>query len=161
MRSLVVLLLIARTASAEEPPEEKSFWTAYGVTVASTTLPLALASFVAEDAPEGAPGVAAGVVASAALIVGPSAGHFYLGESWTTGLTLRIGGAGLLGAMIVRDAQHPLGTGELIVGGFTAAGLIGVGMLWDLVTLPWATREANRRLAVTPTANGVALAGRF
>jgi hypothetical protein len=161
MRTLIVLVLLARTAAAEEPPEANSFWTAYAVTVGSTTLPIAAAVLVAGDETEGTRANTAGIVATAALLVGPSAGHFYLGETWTMGLTLRLGGAAVIGAMVLREQQAPLETGTLIVGGMSAAGLIGVGMLWDLVTLPSATRRANERLVLAPTTNGFAVAGRF
>jgi hypothetical protein len=162
MRTLMLLLLLARTAAAE-PTEEKSVVVAYGLTIAATSVPVATAGIVGGDDPQGTRGNVAGIVATAALLLGPSAGHWYAGETWTTGLTLRLGGAAVLGAMVLREQQEPLGTGTLIVGGMSAAGLIAAGMLWDFVTVPSAVRRANRerQLVLAPTTNGFAVAGRF
>jgi len=167
---LIACLLVARAASAQPPGEtspppqdEKSVFTAYLVTIAATSGPIAVASIVAGDENEGTTANVAGIVATTAMMLGPSAGHWYAGDAWTTGLTLRLGAAGLVGAMVLRDQQEPLELPTVVIGLTAAGGLWATGALWDFFTLPRAVRRYNREhaIVIAPTTNGVAIAGRF
>jgi hypothetical protein len=166
---VLIVILVARTASAQPPgetepviPDEKSALTAYFVSALATSGPAAvgLLVFGDRDDPRGAIG---GMIATAGMVVGPTAGHWYAGRTWTTGLTLRLASMGIVAGMVIRDQQEPLELGTVIVGLTAAGGLWGTGAVWDLVTLPRSVRRYNREhaLVIAPTTNGVAIAGRF
>src|SRR5690349_1647119 len=123
MRTLLILVLLSGTAFAQAPgaaptvdplfskevdsPEgpPKNLLSAYLITWASTVVPVTL-SLVAE--PEAGKDATAlqnglGVVGIAGMLLGPSAGHWYVGEGLTTGLALRLGAAAGVGAIAISD----------------------------------------------------------
>ncbi|HTL35733.1 MAG TPA: hypothetical protein VL326_21535 [Kofleriaceae bacterium] len=191
MRTLLVLLLLSGTAFAQAPGETqqlqidpmyrkeidpavppknaKSFLGAYLVTVAATSVPVVIGALSEpEDGQSATPlQTTFGVVGIAGLVLGPSAGHWYLGEGVTTGLALRLTGAAVIGGLAISD-PHAEHLGVLIVGGITGLGLYEAGAIWDLVTLPRSVRRYNKRqldlqLAplVTHETTGLSLAGTF
>jgi len=122
---------------------------------------------------------------SLGLWLAPSFGHWYAGEGWTKGLSLRVGGsaAAVVGVMWVftscvtavdsdgggSDDSCGSGGWALAVGG--TAAFVG-GMVYDIATAPGAARRHNARarerlqgVSVQPTFGshraGVAVSGRF
>jgi hypothetical protein len=190
MRTLVVLLLLAGTAYAQAPgdtppgaqfdplyvrevdspvpPPKKSLASAYLVTIASTSIPVALSALSAPGDGQEATGVqtAIGIVGIAGMVLGPSAGHWYVGEGVTTGLTLRVAGVAGIAAIAMGD-PHMNHLGVWIVGGLASVGVYEAGFIWDLVTLPRSVRRYNQqhRLQLAPMAGqgttGLSLAGTF
>jgi hypothetical protein len=169
MRSPIVAfaLLIALPAAAEpaeKPQPAKRLRTAIGLSYAGLVVPVVASAVVLGDG-DGRAGAVGGMIASGALLLGPSAGHCYAGRCWTTGLGLRLAGAGVIAAMVVREQHEPLGVGTVILGGLTAASLWVTGLIWDAVTLPRTVRRANREraLGIAPLIHdgggGLALAG--
>ncbi len=97
------------------------------------------------------------LLGTGALMLGPSAGHWYAGKALTWGLPVRIAGAGLvaagalagLGCSGVSLGEDDCGGGDMVVGGLVA---IGVGAIIDIATSSGAAREYNERhWQVTPT----------
>jgi|LNFM01.2.fsa_nt_gb hypothetical protein len=91
-----------------------------------------------------------------ALMLGPSAGHWYAGKALTWGLPIRIAGAGLtamgtyqaIGCVIAED-DDDCSAPEMVIGGLV---LVGVGAVLDIATAGHSAREYNeRRWQVTPT----------
>jgi hypothetical protein len=185
MRYLLVLVLLGGTAFAQAPGDAplrdpaaldppptaktKSTAEAYLVTIAATTVPIALSALAEPDDASKATTFqnALGVVGIAGMLLGPSAGHWYLGEGVTTGLALRLTGAAVIGGLVLGD-PHANHVGVLIVGGIAGVGLWETGTIWDLVTLPRSVRRYNKRqiemqLApmVAPGTTGLSVAGRF
>jgi hypothetical protein len=185
MRSLLIVIALCSTAYAQAPgelprdpyyvkevdspapPEKKSLASAYLVMVASTSVPVALAGLSAPD--DGAKATtfqnAMGVVGIAGMVLGPSAGHWYVGEGVTTGLTLRLVGTAGLAAIAMGDPNMSH-LGVWIAGGLTCVGIYEAGFIWDLVTLPRSVRQYNKRqLQLAPMAGngttGLSLAGTF
>jgi len=164
--AVLIVLLSTRIASAQSPgetppvAEEKSALTAYFISVAATSGPLVVGAILDPDGDNTRGG---GMIAAAGAIIGPTAGHWYAGRTWTPGLTLRIAAAGIVGGMVIREQQEPLELGTVVVGLTATAALWGTGVIWDLVTLPRSVRRYNREhaLVIAPTTNGVAVAGRF
>jgi hypothetical protein len=78
----------------------------------------------------------------------------------TTGLVLRVGGAAAIAGLVLADAR--LDHASTILGLAGAAGLWGVGAVWDLGTLPRSVHRANARHVVPVfTGTGLAVAGTF
>jgi hypothetical protein len=96
------------------------------------------------------------LLGTGALMLGPSAGHWYAGQALTWGLPVRIAGAGLVatGALAglacsgVTLGEDDCGGSDMVVGGLVA---IGVGAIIDIATSSGAAREYNeRQWQVTP-----------
>jgi hypothetical protein len=172
MRSLIVaLVLVAGTHAfadnypVELPaPQPKRLRYAIGLSYAAMVAPMAISAVVIGDS-EGTRGNIGGIVATGAMLFGPSAGHCYAGRCWTLGLGLRLAGAGVITAMVARDHYEPLEVGTIIVGVTAALSLWTTGLIWDAATLPRAVRRANREhaLGIAPlvrtNAAGIALTG--
>jgi hypothetical protein len=86
------------------------------------------------------------------LIVGPSVGHLYAGDTlWgLAGMGLRLltigGSAGLMtaGGMIASEGRDNRGSGAAVMALGTAAACVGLGLvIWDLLDAPEAARRAN------------------
>jgi hypothetical protein len=158
MRSLLLVVLLCHGAAADPAPERgTSLFDAYLVTLAATSGPVLAGMAISGEQDHGWRANMGGVIATAGLLLGPSAGHWYAGEGFTTGLALRLGGAAGLVTLAVADPHAESGMTWLGIG--AAIGMWETGFLWDVVTLP----RAVRRTHVVPvvTANGIALAGRF
>jgi hypothetical protein len=151
-------------------PKKKSLLDAYLVSVAATAGPIAASMLLLGDDARGAPATIGGVIATTALFVGPSAGHWYAGgRIVTTGLVIRLSAVGVLGGLAVYDQFKPIDVGAMIVGGLAIAALWETGVIWDAVTLPSVVRRYNReqarRVVLAPLATdhsaGLAVAGSF
>jgi hypothetical protein len=112
-----------------------------------------------------------------AFAVGPTVGHWYAGERWSSGLGLRLGGAvaGAAGVGIAltctsdaRDSSCSVGNDLMLAG----AALYVVGAVYEIATAPGAAHDHNLRVrdatfTVAPLASrdgavpGLVLAGRF
>jgi len=184
MRCLLLLLVLSGTAYAQAPgelppqavqfdpapappPQTKSLASAYLVTIAATSIPVTISALASDNIDDHHPGqqAAFGIIGLGALLLGPSAGHWYVGEGLTTGLSLRVTGAAGIGMLVLTD-PHANNPGLLITGGIVSVGLIEAGMIWDLVTLPRSVRRYNQRqLQLAPMAGqgttGLSLAGTF
>lgn len=155
-RFAAVALVLATTTAAHAAPatetsDVKSESGAVGLSVASTVAGGAL--FAAGLGTESGPLLAVG---AGALILGPSAGHWYAGKSLTWGLPIRIAGAGLavmgtyeaIGCVIAAD-DDGCSAPEMVIGGLV---LVGVGTVLDIATAGRSAREYNERhWQVTPT----------
>jgi hypothetical protein len=166
MRWVALALLFARTAAAQPPGEtppsdgDKSLLDAYLITVGATSGPMIVAAIAAGDSDRGPRATAAGIIGTAGLLLGPSAGHWYAGEGITTGLELRLGAGAAIATLAFADPH--LDHDATVLGLIGALGLWEVGIAWDCATLPRAVRRANRlRLAPVVTPNGFAIAGSF
>jgi hypothetical protein len=160
-RIAIAALLASKAAAAEPPPDgDKSLMAAYAISVGATSGPCLLGVLVAGDDAHGSTATAAGIVALGGLVLGPSAGHWYAGETITTGLELRLGSAALFATAAIADPHLAhTGTYFAIAG---AAGLYASGFAWDALTLPRAVHRANHPALVPVIApGGVGVAGRF
>ncbi len=163
---------------AGEKRESTALWLSLGGTVASIGL-LALAENTANDSTgSGDLADGLGTVGAIGLWFAPSAGHWYAGKLWTTGLGLRLAGAGvaLVGVVLLVgciDSDNTCDEGAaavLMVGG--AAAFVGGG-IYDIATAPTSVREHNDRLrgnlgrgwSVAPSVRrdgaGLVVGGRF
>lgn len=128
------------------------------------------------------PGKARKIIYDTGLVVsaiGPTTGHIYAGQIWSTGLGLRLLGGGflLIGAA---DVKHPAYSDEIDIDGvglvaFAAGALLYLGgSIWEISTAGSATSAYNRAhdtraigLSLTPIrgragdAPGLALVGGF
>lgn len=111
--------------------------------------------------------VASTLVGAGLLIVGPSAGHLYVGESGeAVGMSLVRGGAGAIfyyGVTRMLDDCAESNCGErnsewIMLGG---VGLWTAATVFDLVDAPRAATRANARTTIAPTGNGMAVSGVF
>lgn len=171
MKSLLLVIAVCSTAYAQAPGEtpvvrparHKSLLDAYLITWAATAAPVVAAAIVGENGPRTTANVT-GAIACAALVLGPSAGHWYAGHYVTTGLVLRATAAVGVAGLVVTD-PHAQNLGLLIVGGTMAVGLWEAGTIVDLATLPRAIRRANANVQLVPIltheTQGLALAGSF
>lgn len=189
MRTLLVLVLLGGTAFAQAPgttqaapvdplyvkegfdspvPPPKNLFSAYLITVASTSVPIMIGALAEPGDGQKASMFqnAMGVVGIAGLLLGPSAGHWYAGEGVTTGLALRLTAAAGFAGIAIGD-PHMNQLGVWIVGGMTCVGVYETGVIWDLVTLPRSVRRYNRehQLQLAPMAmsggSGLSVAGTF
>jgi len=158
----MTVLLASKAAAAEPAPPDgdKSLLAAYAISIGATSGPLTLGALVAGDDARGTTATAAGIVGVAALVLGPSAGHWYAGETITTGLELRLGSAALFATAAIADPHFAhAGTYFAIAG---AAGLYASGFAWDALTMPRSVHRANHPAVVPVIApGGVGVAGRF
>ncbi|MBS1119789.1 MAG: hypothetical protein H6Q90_2017 [Deltaproteobacteria bacterium] len=169
MRLLIIVILLlgaAGPASAQAPGEtrvtpvpRKSLLDAYLISIGATALPYAAAALASGGNTEGPRADLCFVIAGAATVLGPSAGHWYVGRYVTTGLVLRVGAAGGVVALAIASPRLD-DDGAVFSGLMGAVALWEVGLVWDLVTLPRAVRRSNtaHQLRVAPlfttTANG-------
>jgi hypothetical protein len=186
MRCLIMLVLLSGTAFAQPPgaaptvdplfskevdsPDgpPKNLLSAYLITWASTAVPVALSVLSQPDDGKDATAAqnALGVVGVAGMLLGPSAGHWYVGEGVTTGLALRLTAAAGVGALAIGD-PHMSHLGVWILGGITCVGVYEAGVIWDLATLPRSVRRYNKQhqLQLAPMATsggtGLSVAGTF
>ncbi len=177
MRCLTLAIVLASAspvfaqAPGETPPapavERESLFDAYLVTVAGVSLPMVGAALIAGDESSSRATTVAGVIGLATLVLGPSAGHWYAGETITTGLVIRASSIAAIGALAVADPHlDHVGT---IFGLLGAVAGWETGMVWDLVTLPRAVRHWNtHQLQLAPVVvpgqgaiAGLGLGGRF
>jgi hypothetical protein len=111
--------------------------------------------------------VPATVIGTTLLVVGPSAGHLYAGDSGeAVGMSLVRGGAAALfyvGLTRLIDSCESDSCDDgkseyMMLGGL---GLWTAAAVYDMIDAPRAVARANARMAVTPTGNGIAIAGTF
>jgi len=176
MRILALAIIFSASAARAQAPGEteareparKSLLSAYLVSVGATSIPIAVGALAAGDREEGPRAAAFGMIGCAALVFGPSAGHWYVGQVVTPGLVMRLGAAGGVVAVAV---AYPHDEGPLIVGLMGAVALWETGVIWDAVTLPRAVRRYNKRheLQIAPLVSsasqgpvtGFAIGGEF
>jgi hypothetical protein len=167
--ALVLVIVSHRAAAAETdtPPARKKPGEAAMRSLAGTFLCGAGAGLSvamlsaggdrdADDRPMRTPGAVIGAVSAAVCVVGPSAGHFYAGESGRAWISsgVRAGGLVLLAAGLPGtftdsrdDNNRALVTAGLVV--------VGGSMLYGIIDGPRAVGRHNRRLRdlqVTPIA---------
>jgi hypothetical protein len=86
------------------------------------------------------------VIGSAAVAVGPSVGHIYVGHAWTTGLKLRAAGLGVVAATAAISSRASSRDGFATVAAvFVGGGLFLAGAIHDIAT---ARCAALRRTSV-------------
>lgn len=149
MRHLIIAVLLASsTASAETV--EKDPTTAKLLSVGATIGGVAAGIAMKDEA-----GM---VMASAALVLGPSVGHWYAGSSGAAGLAIRGAGFGVIALTIAPAADCSIGEGEQKnctsknVGLAIGAGVLLAGVLYDFGTVGESARRANRRVVqIAPT----------
>ncbi|HUH06084.1 MAG TPA: hypothetical protein VML75_29045 [Kofleriaceae bacterium] len=160
--------------SAGQTASEKSPWVATGLAVGVTLGGLGIGALAGCLDPDlSSPSSWAGLgIAYASMAAGPSAGHWYAGETrhvlrWTAirtaGLAAMVGGFLLVDKY---DSGAPLSSGLAlaILGGGTYA----VGLYWDFFDAHRAAKRANQRTTTTLTIApmvtrgiGLQLAGSF
>jgi hypothetical protein len=165
---VVAALLVPALARADSDrsPRPASPGIAFGLSTGATAaggLLLVLATESSDDRVA----VASTLIGGGLLVVGPSAGHLYVGESGeAVGMSLLRGGAlALAYAGFTRFFDECEGsycddqTGELMMLG--GVGLWTAAAVYDMIDAPRAAARANARIAVTPTGNGIAISGTF
>ncbi len=157
MRWIVLCALAATRIAAADPESGKSLVDAYLVTLAATSGPAVAGALIMGDEQHGPRATTGGLLMTAGLVLGPSAGQWYAGEGVTTGLALRFVAAAGVATLAVGD-PHGVHV-ETYFGLVAALGLWETGVVWDLVTLPRAVRRTRITPVVTPS--GVAIAGAF
>lgn len=172
MKQVAVLLVVlgfatsSRIARADE--ETPSHDEAVAFTL--TTLPV-IASTAAVIASVSTDGLDSGTTRSkvigwgalAGLAVGPSLGHWYAGEGYSTGLLLRGAGiAAAVGGLAIGQTGHDDPAIGLVLAG---SAVFYTGVIWDVATVGSAVREHRQStVSVTPLvgqATGLALAGTY
>jgi hypothetical protein len=164
-RLIVVVVLAARTAVAqpEAPAPKKHAWVAQLTSIGALVGSVTAGMLIAGDDAEGTRGDIGISLTLAGLVLGPTAGHWYVGdEIVTTGLCLRLGAFAAIPAIMIFDPYQKRDgfTGPVIA---TASILFVTGIVWDHATLPRAVRRHNRAHVLVPivTSNGLAIAGSF
>lgn len=111
--------------------------------------------------------VGATLVSGALYVVGPSAGHLYVGETGeAVGMSLiRAASVGVayFGFTRMLDDCENRTCGErhgefILLGG---VGVWTVATVYDLIDAPRAAARANARMTIVPTGTGLAIAGSF
>lgn len=166
-RSVAALLLVLApsTASAQpgrtppaDLPDEKSPAIALGLSLLGTGAGIA-ALVAASEMEDGAP---LGVAGIGALVVGPSLGHFYAGES-DRGIrhaAVRLGAVAAMGTGLLLFFSSPCAFGsenecpetreDVGIGIFLAGAAVGVGStIYSIVDAPFAARRTNRKASST------------
>lgn len=181
--ALLVLALAGTTVASAQPsaprrpqahPPPRSTWVATGLAVGVTSAGLAIGSIADGIDPHASSPLtlAAFGVGYAALVAGPSAGHWYAGERWhalrwtairTAGLTAAVGGIYL--AFDATDDDRNLVPGILLATAGTAA--FATGLAWSLFDAHGAAHRANARTRpaygvqplLLPGGTGIGIAG--
>jgi hypothetical protein len=159
----LTLALTASAAHADAPEEDKDPEKAFQLSAGGVAVSAALVAtpFLLHDQGTGwgVMSITVGLLSSA---VTPALGHFYAGERWTKGMTLRAWGLGAavasFGLAVGSLANGSGGSGPssaFVVGMVGAGGLYIVGTVDDLSTASAAARAANaHHLTVAPTLVG-------
>jgi hypothetical protein len=175
MRFASLVVVVAATAlcvpalaraDSDQAPLPASPGIAFGLATGSTAaggLLLVLATESSDDRVV----VASTLLGGGLLVVGPSTGHLYAGDSGeAVGMSLLRGGAvGLFYVGFTRVFEDCDGEvcdddkGMLMMLG--GVGLWSAAAIFDMIDAPRAAARANARIAVTPTGNGIALSGTF
>jgi hypothetical protein len=113
-------------------------------------------------------------ISTAAFVLGPTAGHWYLGKAVTTGLVIRLSGIGVaaagIGLLAWKGPQGEDGYAPMMLTLLAGGGVWATGTIWDFATLPREVRRYNARhsrgqLGLAPmrisSGTGLALAGTF
>ena len=177
MRSLIVAVAIVAFAHvAAADPALKSRRLAAALSLAGSLAPYALFAPMASSEHPSAMANDVAWTAGAMLIALPSAGHWYAGEVWSTGLGIRLVGAAALGAVLWqkhRDDERCNNTCGFAVPGaleLAAAGaIVLVGQAIDIGTAgPAVDRWNHAHVDVMPTVMpmgdggyGAGVVGRF
>ncbi len=161
-RSLVIVSMqknkfepLRPAISSKDPG--KAFWLALG----STLIPTGLGSYLAYKGDNNGTASVQGIgigMAVAGVLVGPSVGNFYAGDSrrGVNGILLRGGGAllSLIGATMVMESidwnceedcsDNNTGGADVL---FLYSGLVLISgsAIWNIVTAPTSAKEFNRR----------------
>jgi hypothetical protein len=177
-RALAIVLVLSANVRAEPPPKpHASLATALGWSIGVTAFGVGMGFATARAT---VPGEQDALLSFSglSLLAGPSIGRFYTGNYLTAGLVVRAVGLGVFamsqGLNCLPEtgpAAHPTCDSHLAMNGFSylGAGLMVLGGLWDLASIPGDVAEYNAHAALMPTAlrtpNGVvpglALAGEF
>lgn len=144
-RTREVAALPAREVDAR--PAYRSPLVAFGLALAGGTVGLVL---MASVLPQGAADVGEKALNARgiAFILGPSAGHIYVGDPWTLGLLARATGAAALvtGSILCSMEEYGCNAGDsgatLAIGGLVT--MLGAGA-FEVVTAPHAAMRFNRR----------------
>jgi hypothetical protein len=152
------------------PASPKSEGTALGLSVGTTLGGVAMLA-LASGGGESQGGLVAGGLL--ALAIGPTLGHAYAGNTWNTGLQVRLASAAFatLGAAIVvksnclfgagcSDGAGALGGLMFTIGGVTYLG----GTLYEMFTAGESAQKTNERFRLIPAVSsgpGVSVVGRF
>jgi hypothetical protein len=167
----VLLVALAADAHAEPSRSPKDPTTATLVSVGATLVPIAL-GIASKNGTSGL------ILATAGVVLGPSAGHWYAGEVGWTGLAIR--GLGLAATALVIDDSFQCAIGDggesgkncsladgVLFGGVSL--LIG-GVIFDWLRVGDSARRANARsVQIAPTVisgpqstgTGLGLSGAF
>jgi hypothetical protein len=141
----IALVLLANVAAAEPRPSPKSRKLAAALSLAGSVAPYVLFAPAAGSEHPSRAATDLAWMGGAMLVVMPSAGHWYAGEVWSTGLAVRIAGAAMIGASlweIHRDhgSPSPLDAVPIAAGGL----LVLVGQAVDVGTSEPAVDRWNR-----------------
>lgn len=168
---LLACVVIPRAARADEEraPEPASPGIALALATGMTGA-AGVVYLVAAEADDDRVKVASVLTATTLMVIGPSAGHLYAGDSGeAVGMSLvRAGGLGVafygFSRMVddLDDCAEACGDHGLLV----AVGGLGIwsaAAIYDLIDAPRAAARANarRRMSIVPTGTGLAVAGRF
>jgi hypothetical protein len=180
--ALAAALVIPRTALADEDePAPRSPTTALELSLGGVLIPAALLAVGAELSTARVDrsdiGGPIAVVGLAGLLIAPSLGEIYAGNTWSRGATTRVAGlalttvGGLIFASNLNRADASASATGAVGGAVVVAGLGAVvaGIAFDVVDAPQAARDANHDLQLTPTVvstgtshgMGLALTGSF
>ena len=131
-------VVLAPPAADLPPARTRSPGTALALSLGGTAAAYAMVAW-GTAAPDSAAGQTMGWVGVGSALIAPSLGHWYAGEGFTTGLGLRLGGAGMgaVGALSLQRCTEESGdlvpscpgSMLLLVG---ASGLVLTGIIHDL-----------------------------
>jgi len=173
MRALVVLALSSTIAHAQPPgltppseprrraPKDRS--TAMLFSFTGTLVPILMSSQVGKTDYRNATLALTGAFG----VLLPSAGHWYAGRFWTTGMGIRLLGAGVATMGVLAAASGDGDGGHAAEAVELGLATMAVGAIWDIGTSGAAVDAWNRKLELAPTAirfdrgNGFGIVGAF
>jgi hypothetical protein len=175
-RAIVAMLLVSATAGAEPPGKpHKALRAALGWSLGVTAFGVAT-GIAATHADRGAQFALLGF-SGTSLLVGPSIGRFYAGHYVSAGLVTRVIG---LGVFSMGQALQCLPQNERSIStcgarlqfdgtAYVGAGIMVLGAMWDLASIPEDVADYNSHATLIPTAlrtptgiaPGLALVGQF
>lgn len=171
----------APTPAAAPMSDAKSPGTALALSLGGTIASYTLLALSDDDSDGGDDNTLMGTAGALGIWLAPSLGHWYAGETWTRGLSWRLGGTAAMFTGVIwaltcygddgeddSDDDDCIGAWVLLAGG---AGAFVGGTVHDISTAPAAARRANERrraelqFTVAPTLGhnraGFAVGGRF
>lgn len=173
IRLAVLLVALAASTAGAETPAPKDPTTATMTSIGATLVPVVVGAAIVKGQD-----VAGSVLIGAGLLLGPSAGHWYAGETGGVGLAIRGAAVGAM-VLVANDAAGCyIGDGgeegkncKLAQTVFMVGlGVFAGGVIYDWVTAGDSARRANTRtIAIAPTVisgprstgTGLAFAAKF